>query len=495
MSDYHTSSRRYIFAKHGRPDRFRHWEQRQQRRQGRQLVYQPVPGQEPDFARIIDPENLLLAYNRLRAEGGEAPGIDGLSYSDFSRAEIAAVLRVVAQQLQQRHYRPRPTRQVRIPKGSGGFRKLRLMIVIDRIIAKAVPMAIMPTLDPVFLPGVFGFRPERSIQGMLLAIEKAATERDCWVIAQDDIRAAFDNVPIADVMADFRQHLGDRDLLWLIEALLRGAKGQERTVGIDQGNAVSPVALLLRLHYALSLPQLVDTIDSTTNAADQDNPSRQFQYADNLVYLCRSVTEGNQALQRARALLQPAGLSLKGEDGPPVNLKRQGTRVGILGFRVSYRDGRLRYGLGGKAWKSLEQRLAEAHGAADPGRAAVAAVRGWLEAHGPAFEDAEECEALERVRRTAARMGFRELDTEEGLMGWLREARQRWLAARSSALEGNRSTAAQNGEPSRGGRPAGAGSSGVAPTGSALQAAPVGSAPGNSCGQCLQVAPTGGSSL
>jgi RNA-directed DNA polymerase len=128
---------------------------------------------------------LLLVFDKLRAEGGEAPGIDGLSYRDFSRSEIAAALRVVAQQLQQRHYRPRPTRQVRIAKCNGGFRKLRLMTVIDRIIAKVVQLAIMPTLDPVFLPGVFGFRPGRSIQRMLLAIEKAATEHDCWVIAQD----------------------------------------------------------------------------------------------------------------------------------------------------------------------------------------------------------------------------------------------------------------------------------------------------------------------
>ncbi len=465
MSEPYSPARRYIFAKHGRSDRFRHWEQRQQRCQGRRPVYQPAPGQQPDFTRIIDPENLLLAYNRLRAEGGEAPGIDNLTYSDFSRAEIAAVLRVVSQQLQQRHYRPRPTRQVRIPKCSGGFRKLRLMIVIDRTIAKAVQLAIMPTLDPIFAPGVFGFRPNRSIQEMLLAIEKAATRHDCWVIAQDDILAAFDNVPTTDATTDFRQHLGDGDLLWLIEALLRGAKGQGKTVGIDQGNAVSPVALLLRLHYALSLPQSADS----ANAADQDNPPRQYQYADNLVYVCRSVSEGNQALQRARAILHPAGLSLKGEDGLPVNLKRQGARVEILGLRVSYRNGRLRYGLGKKAWRNLEQRLGEAQEADNPGMAAIAAVRGWLAAHGPAFEDAEECEVLERVCRTAAREGFRELGTEEGPIGWLREARQRWLAARSSTLDGVRSTEAQSGRPFRGGRPAMDGNPGVAPTGSACR--------------------------
>ena len=428
MSEPYSSTRRYVFSIHGRSDRFRYWEQRQQRRQNRPQVYQPTPGQQPEFGRVIDHENLLLVFDKLRSEGGAAPGSDGLTYSDFSRGEIAAVLRVVAQQVGQRRYRPRPTRQVRIPKGSGGTRKLRLMIVIDRIIAKAVQSAIMPMLDPVFLPGVFGFRPQRSIQGMLLAMEKAATEYDSWVIAQDDIRAAFDNVPIADTMLDFSQHVGDADLLWLIETLLRGAEGQDRSVGIDQGNAVSPVALLLRLHHVLGLPQ------PSQSAADQDSPPWQFQYADNLAYSCRSVTEGNQLLQQTRSLLQAAGLDLKGEDGAPVNLKRQGAKVEILGFQVSYREGRMRYGLGKGAWKNLEQRLEEAHMAGRPSTAAKAAIRGWFAAHGPAFEDVEERTVLEEVHRTASRAGFREMGREDEPIRWLREARQRWLAARESAL-------------------------------------------------------------
>ena len=429
MSDLSSSVRRYQFSIHGRSERYRHWQRRRQARQQRPEMYQPQPGQQPDFARIVDHENLLLVFDKLRSEGGAAPGSDGLTYSDFSRGEIAAVLRVVAQQVGQRHYRPRPTRQVRIPKGSGGTRKLRLMIVIDRIIAKAVQAAIMPMLDPVFLPGVFGFRPQRSIQGMLLAMEKAATEYDSWVIAQDDIRAAFDNVPIADAMLDFSQHVGDADLLWLIEALLRGAEGQDRTVGIDQGNAVSPVALLLRLHHVLGLPQPLQ------GAADQDNPPWQFQYADNLAYICRSVTEGNQQLQQARSLLQAAGLDLKGEDGAPVNLKRQGAKVDILGFQVSYGDSRMRYGLGRDAWKDLEQRLEEAQEAANPGKAAIAAVRGWLSAHGPAFEsEAEDRRVLKGVRQAAARAGVRELGRESEPLGWLRGARQRWRAARERAL-------------------------------------------------------------
>ena len=125
MSEPYSPARRYIFAKHGRSDRFRHWEQRQQRRQGRQSVYQPAPGQQPDFTRIIDHENLLVVYDKLRAEGGAAPGIDNLTYSDFSRAEIAAALRVVSQAIVEHRYRPYPTRPVLTPKPNGRFRELR----------------------------------------------------------------------------------------------------------------------------------------------------------------------------------------------------------------------------------------------------------------------------------------------------------------------------------------------------------------------------------
>ena len=208
---------------------------------------------------------------------------------------------------------------------------------------------------------------------MLLAIEKTAIEQDRWVLAVDDVRDAFPSVRLADAVADYSRHISNNGVLWLIETVLRGNEGQARTVGIDQGTAVGPGTLNLRLHYALDLPQSVDSI--TTDAAGPGNPP-WYRWADNLTYLCQSVSEGNQALQRARALLQPAGFALKGEDGWPVNLKRQGASAQVLGFQVSYLDGRLRHGLGKKAWKNLEQRLEEAHAADNPGKAAMAAVRG-----------------------------------------------------------------------------------------------------------------------
>ena len=367
----------------------------------------------------------MRVFDKLKVDGGSAPGIDGLTYSDFNRAEMAAVLRTASASLVVINYRPRPTRQILIPKSNGGHRRLRLMTVVDRVVAKAVQVAITPALDPLFGPQVFGFREGRSVQHMLLAIAKAAQEEDRWVIAQDDIQAAFDNLSISDVMADFRRHLGDEHLLWLVETLLRGSAGQSRKTGCDQGNAVSPIALLLRLHHTLGTPQ-------PQGAAGQDHPPRQYMYADNIVCLCGSVTEGKQALQRAGQLLQANGLRLKGEDGPPVNLKRQGARAEILGFCVELSDGGLRFSAGKKAWSGLQQALESAHEAANPLTAAMAVVRGWTAANGLAFEGIEERDLLERIRGITAQAGFRGIGKETEALSWLREARRRWLAARNT---------------------------------------------------------------
>jgi RNA-directed DNA polymerase len=435
MSSTYTSTRRYEFRIHGRSERFRHWERRQDRRRGRQPVYQPAPGQQPEFGRISDPENLLRAYDELRSDGGAAPGIDRLTYGDFSRAEIAAALRTVSRSLAVLRYRPYPTRSVLIPKSNGRHRELRLATIVDRTVAKALQEAITPLIDPIFLPGVYGFRPGRSTWDMLLAIEKMTLEQDRWVLAVDDVRDAFPSVRTTDVMEDYRHHISDNQVLWLLEAVLRGHEGQARTVGIDQGCAVCPESLNLRLHHALDLPQSAHDAD----AAGPGTPP-WFRWADNLTYLCQKVSEGSQALQQARQLLQPAGLALKGEDGPPVNLKRQGASVQILGFRVSCRNGRLWYGTGEKTWKGLERDLEQAHAADNPVGAAKAAIRGWIAAYGPAFESADDDSVLRRTRGTAARYGFRELGTEAEAIGWFQEARQRWSAARRNALgDGGRS--------------------------------------------------------
>ena len=229
MSGY-GRDRRYVFRREASGYAYR---RRQQRRVLRE-VYRAESAAEVSLEKIIDAENLLLAYDKLKRDGGQAPGVDGLTYRDFSRAEIAGVLRQVSGAIQRRQYRPYPTRLVSIPKGNGRHRQLRLAIIADRTVGKALQEALTPVLDPVFLPGSLGFRPGRGVWDVLLGIERTATEQHRWIIAQDDVRDAFPSIRIADALADYRRHIPDPGVQYLVEAVLRGHEGSARTTGIDQ---------------------------------------------------------------------------------------------------------------------------------------------------------------------------------------------------------------------------------------------------------------------
>src|SRR5262249_46240861 len=155
-------------------------------------------------------------------------------------------------------------------------------------------------------------------------LERTMVETDSWVLAIDDVKDAFDHVNLDDLMDDHRRHLQDSPLLNLIEVVLRGGSNPDRKEGIEQGNAYSPTCLNVRLHHAHDLAL----------GRGRTNPS-WLRYADNLVYLTKDVPEGLRALHQSRALLRSAGLTLKGEDGPPADL-REGQGAHLLGFLLSH---------------------------------------------------------------------------------------------------------------------------------------------------------------
>jgi hypothetical protein len=239
-------------------------------------------------------------------------------------------------------------------------------------------------------------------------------------------------------------------------------------VGIAQGDPLSPLLLNVRLHNVHDIP-MTGTVDNAnpgagavdhddlgaprdgtsghttidapgTGAVDHANPDapgtgavdhpRWLRYADNLVYAVRSVTEGHQILDRARQLLKPAGYTLKGEDGPPVDLRTDEAQ--LLGFTLSLRNNRLHLGLGEASWRQLARDLEQTHEAEDPPTTAHRAVEGWLACFGAAFESSGATD-LERVYRVAATLGFRELTAPGTLHERIYGSRRRWRAVRRTA--------------------------------------------------------------
>ena len=372
---------------------------------------------EPTVEQLAASDNLIRVYNDLKARAGQAPGPDGFTYEHWGRREVASIFRELSEAVCAGRYRPQPSRRVPIPKPQGGFRTLRIANLYDRVLAAALHEAMERVWEPIFLPASMGFRPGRGVLRLLAELERVMIDQDRWVLAVDDVKKAFDNVVIADVLDDHARYITEPSLLSLIEVVLRGGDGEKRNKGIDQGNAYSPTALNVRLHHAHDL------------GVNQGQHPPWYRYADNLVYICQSVSEGQQVLMRARHLLEQADFTLKGVEGPPVDLRQERTAP-VLGFQLSSQNGALRFDLGKEAWTKLEQGLLRVHETDNPAHIAPQVVRGWVASYGPAFESLR-MDIHRHVLDTTARLGLREICSLETLSGWCQDAWMNWNDLRS----------------------------------------------------------------
>ena len=402
--------------------------ERRRRQQGQDLLALSV-------ASIGDHDNLYDVYQKAR-QGGAASGIDGVTYADLSNSEVGQIMRKVSAAILNGTYRPHEARPVSIPKpGTGASRQLKIGVVCDRVVAKALYLRLKCHWEATFLPCSFGFREAIGPWQMLAVLEGQMVRQDRWVLAIDDVKNAFDNVPIEDVLTCHRrmlkslplpENVEDRAkakqererLMWLIETVVRGGDPQ-RSRGIDQGNPYSPVCLNALMHYGVDQP-IMDMIGV---------PLQWFRYADNLVYLAASVSAGRSFLRLVRRLLEPLGLTLKGEDGVQ-NLAR-GKEVQLLGFSLRRKDNGVLYGLGKKALDHLTQNLGSAHDMPHPTSSARESLLGWVDAMGPAFENG--VDDLSVVLNIAANNGFRELASSRELRRRWKRSWDRWQETRDRA--------------------------------------------------------------
>lgn len=413
MDDYQTR-RRYRERKLTRNA----FAERYQRRRAERFRAAQAAGSQPSLQQIADPEYLLRINARRKAHGGTAAGPDHVADSMLGPREEAAIYRAVAEEIRTGTYEPSEARHVPVPKPSGGFRLLSIRSIVFRTVSAALATVLGPFWERIFLPGSHGFRPGRGPWSMLLDMERIIAEEGRFVIVTDDIRKAFDTVPIAAIMDLHRRHLTDEPLLALVEKVLRGNSQENRVVGVDQGSAYSPLALNVLLH---------DVLDSMFSEEAANPP--QLRYADNLVYLCRDVSEATAAISRARQLLLPYGMSLKGEDGEPVDLRREGQTVQILGYSVRWEKDRMQCSLGIGAWLNLKKKLSETHRCPNPTRMAQEVPRGWIGYYGPCFESKGEEADVKRILRIIAKDGFREVSRDR-IERYVQSARDRWVIYR-----------------------------------------------------------------
>jgi RNA-directed DNA polymerase len=258
---------------------------------------------------LLDRRNLAAAWERVStADGADTPGPDGCTCTSL-KAGAAAWLARLADDLYHNRYRPQPPRWVDLPKPGkpGATRRIGILNMRDRIVQAALKQLLEPVLEPAFLPDSFGFRPGRSVAGALAAAARLLsggprTSAPFAYAVPLDVADCFPTIDHALLLAELARHVGDADVLRLVEACaLAGgtAAGRlwwQRTRGIVQGSALSPLLCNLALH---SLDVAVARLGRET----QDGV-RCLRYADDMLLLSRDVALAHRGTALVRQALR-----------------------------------------------------------------------------------------------------------------------------------------------------------------------------------------------
>lgn len=184
----------------------------------------------------------------LASSGSKTPGIDGMD-KQAMECDLQYQLDTVRSELLAGSFQPQPAKRVYIPKANGKQRPLGIPTLRDRIVQRAMLMAMEPIWESDFHRLSYGFRPERSVHHAVrtvkLQLQDSADTSGRWVI-EGDLASYFDTVHHKLLMSCVRQRIRDARFLSLLWRFIKAGhvdKGlfQAASEGVPQGGVISPL--------------------------------------------------------------------------------------------------------------------------------------------------------------------------------------------------------------------------------------------------------------
>jgi RNA-directed DNA polymerase len=205
---------------------------------------------------IVNPDWLMHAAEvTLASKGAKTPGIDGINKDKFIPNQPSHLQRI-REELLAGTYRPSAARRIYIPKANGKQRPLGILTIRDRIVQRAILMALEPIWESDFHRLSYGFRPGRSVHHAVRTVkfqlQDGSHASGRWVI-EGDLASYFDTVHHKILMKCIRRRVCDKRLLDLIWQFLKAGhidKGLfcAASLGVPQGGVFSPLCANIMLH-------------------------------------------------------------------------------------------------------------------------------------------------------------------------------------------------------------------------------------------------------
>jgi RNA-directed DNA polymerase len=262
------------------------------------------------LAHHIDVSWLEEAHKLTRKDG--APGVDGQTAVEYA-ANLEGNLQTLLDRAKSGTYRAPPVRRVYIPKGKGTeTRPLGIPTFEDKVLQRAVVMALQAVYEQDFLDCSYGFRPGRSAHQMLDAVWQTMNAMGGGWVIEIDIRKYFESIPHDSLQGILRRRVVDGVLLrlvgkWLNAGVLDNGAMLHPESGSPQGGVVSPMLANIYLHTVL------DEWFECEVKPRLGQDARLFRYADDAVLVFANEADARKVYEVLPKRFEKYGLALHPE--------------------------------------------------------------------------------------------------------------------------------------------------------------------------------------
>ena len=293
-------------------------------------------------------ESLTQCYQEL--DGRKALGYDRVSKEQYGQ-KLEMNIDDLLTRMRKMAYRPRPVREVLIPKEGkpGATRPLGISNLEDKIVQSMTKKILESIYEPTFKDCSYGFRPGRGCHDAIEDLQHHLHKEEVAMVIDIDLGNFFGTIDHEILLKLLRKRITDFTFMRYIARMFKAgilSKG-DLTIsgeGVPQGSICSPVMANVYAHYAID-EWICDMIKPYLKGE-----VRLFRYADDAIICCECVEDATRIRKLLGKRLAQFNLHLNEEKTKMVPFSRRkaarGERQGtfdFLGFTFYYGKSRNGY--------------------------------------------------------------------------------------------------------------------------------------------------------
>lgn len=275
----------------------------------------------------VNKETLYEAFKAL--DGSKASGVDEVTKKAYGK-NLEENISSLEARVKNGSYRPKPKREVLIPKPSGGTRPLEIACFEDKLVDWVVSKILTQVFDPIFIRNSFGFRPNKSAHKAIDACYYSLMKGQRPYVVEIDFKSFFNTIPHRKLIRVLKEKVVDRKFISLIKRFLAscvldesGNRGKTRA-GTPQGGLMSPVLANIYLNVVLD-QWFLEHYASYTSVI--------VRYADDAVFIFKDERKAKDFLKALKLRVKEYGLTLNEDKTKMIVFKKGNTSsFNFLGF-------------------------------------------------------------------------------------------------------------------------------------------------------------------